>query len=653
MKFDLPKDQASIIKVFGVGGGGSNAVNHMYDQGIKGVDFVICNTDAQALEQSSIPNKIQLGTTLTEGLGAGANPEVGKNAAIEDIEAIKSILEKNTKMVFITAGMGGGTGTGAAPVIAQTAREMGILTVGIVTIPFSFEGRRRKQQADQGLAELKKHVDTLLVINNDKLRMMHGNLKMGEAFSKADDILATAAKGIAEIITVAGYINVDFEDVKTVMKDGGTAIMGSAEGEGENRSMDAVTKALSSPLLNDNEIKGANFILLNVTSGDDEITMDEIDEITDYIQNEAGYTAELIWGNGTDETLGDRVSVTVIATGFGESDSDNFEFGKKPEKVVMDLDADVPTNITQPVEDEVEEKTTKEVSNELEEPTLKTDVQEQPTLNFDTTTTEVEETVSIKDEVEKVIFNLEDNVDAAAEQAVEEVNDDFTEEPTLKTEVEESTETDVTADDSTETTVQTEETNWNWSEVNDGEIEASTIKDEISFTDNSLEETTEDFTSESLEETSTENAETIVWNLNDDDSTDEVSAETTDFTFESKEETIEEITFDKKDAATDQAAPTDETEVEGPVYTNRIPDEEQLKRSQERILKIKELGMKMKTPSGINDLENEPAYKRRKINLDEIPHSSENPISRFTLSDDKDGKPKLNDDNSFLHDNVD
>ncbi|MBL4594270.1 MAG: hypothetical protein JKX68_10705, partial [Flavobacteriales bacterium] len=370
-------------------------------------------------------------------------------------------------------------------------------------------------------------------------------------------------------------------------------------------------------------------------------------------QNEAGYTAELIWGNGTDETLGDRVSVTVIATGFGESDSDNFEFGKKPEKVVMDLDADVPTNITQPVEDEVEEKTTKEVSNELEEPTLKTDVQEQPTLNFDTTATEVEETVSIKDEVEKVIFNLEDNVDAAAEQAVEEVNDDFTEEPTLKTEVEESTETDVTADDSTETTVQTEETNWNWSEVNDGEIEASTIKDEISFTDNSLEETTEDFTSESLEETSTENAETIVWNLNDDDSTDEVSAETTDFTFESKEETIEEITFDKKDAATDQAAPTDETEVEGPVYTNRIPDEEQLKRSQERILKIKELGMKMKTPSGINDLENEPAYKRRKINLDEIPHSSENPISRFTLSDDKDGKPKLNDDNSFLHDNVD
>ena len=608
MKFDLPKDQASIIKVFGVGGGGSNAVNHMYSQGISGVDFVICNTDAQALEQSAIPNKIQLGTTLTEGLGAGANPEVGKNAAIEDIENIKGILEKNTKMVFITAGMGGGTGTGAAPIIAETAREMGILTVGIVTIPFSFEGRRRKQQADEGLLELKKHVDTLLVINNDKLRMMHGNLKMGEAFSKADDILTTAAKGIAEIITVAGYINVDFEDVKTVMKDGGTAIMGSAEGEGENRAMDAVVKALSSPLLNDNEIKGANFILLNVTSGDDEITMDEIDEITDYIQNEAGYTAELIWGNGTEASLGDKVSVTVIATGFGESDHDNFEFGRKPEKVVMELDADVPTNITQAVDEEVE-NLTEEVTDELEEPTLITEVEEQPTLNFENTETKVEETwkeetVSEKEEVEKVIFNLEDDVDATTEQAVEE---EVADEPVLKSE------TEVTAEDEVGKEVQAEDTNWNWSEVNDGEIEAS-----------------------AAEETSTENAETVVWNLNDDDSTDETTAETTDFTQENTANTNDDL-----------------TEEEGPVYTNRIPDEEQLKRSQERILKIKELGMKMKTPSGINDLENEPAYKRRKINLDETPHSSENPISRFTLSDDEEGKPKLNDDNSFLHDNVD
>ena len=297
MRFDLPKEQSSIIKVIGVGGGGSNAVNHMYRQGITGVDFIICNTDQQALDLSPIPNKIQLGSTLTEGRGAGSNPEVGKNAAIENVDDLKELLEKNTQMVFITAGMGGGTGTGAATIIAQTAREMGILTVGIVTIPFGFEGRRRKVQADSGLAELRDNVDTLLIICNDKLREMHGNLKISEAFSKADDILTIAAKGIAEIITVAGYINVDFEDVRTVMKDGGTAIMGSAAAEGEGRAVKAVSQALASPLLNDNDITGANYILLNITSGDEEVAMDEIDEITEYIQNEAGNTADIIWGN--------------------------------------------------------------------------------------------------------------------------------------------------------------------------------------------------------------------------------------------------------------------------------------------------------------------------------------------------------------------
>ena len=317
MNFDLPKDQSSIIKVIGVGGGGSNAVNHMYNQGITGVDFIICNTDQQALDLSPIPNKIQLGATLTEGRGAGSNPEVGKNSAIENVDELKELFATNTQMVFITAGMGGGTGTGAAPIIAQTAREMGILTVGIVTIPFSFEGRRRKLQADEGLESLRNNVDTLLIICNDKLREMYGNLKMSEAFSKADDILTVAAKGIAEIITVAGYINVDFEDVKTVMKDGGTAIMGSASAEGTDRAITAVTKAMASPLLNDNEIKGAKYILLNITSGEDEISMDEIDSITEYIQEEAGNTADIIWGNGIDESLGNKVSVTIVATGFG------------------------------------------------------------------------------------------------------------------------------------------------------------------------------------------------------------------------------------------------------------------------------------------------------------------------------------------------
>ncbi len=614
MKFDLPKDQASIIKVIGVGGGGSNAVNHMYNQGITGVDFMICNTDAQALEQSPIPNKIQLGTTLTEGLGAGANPEVGKNAAIEDVEAIKAILQNNTKMVFITAGMGGGTGTGAAPIIAETAREMGILTVGIVTIPFSFEGRRRKQQADEGLEALRESVDTLLIINNDKLRMMYGNLRMGEAFSKADDILTVAAKGISEIITVTGYVNTDFRDVQTVMKDGGTAIMGSATAEGENRAIDAVTKALASPLLNDNEIKGANYILLNITSGLEEITMDEIGDITDFIQDEAGLTADVIWGNCTDESLGEKVAVTVIATGFGANSTDSFELGKKPEKVIMTLDADVPTNITTTLNEDVVE--TPELTNEIEEPTLKTEVEEQPTLNFEVEKPVAEEVVE-EPAAERVVFNLE-----ADEEEVE---------------------------------AKTEEATWNWGATS---TEESTPEEEISFVDNTTnevseeitEEVTEQFVAESVEqevvaediqeevveEPVAEETKTVVWNLNDEAADDTVEAESN-----------EEITFTKKESISEESVE------EGPVYTNRLPDEEQLKRSQERIMKIKELGMRMKTPSGINDLENEPAYKRRKINLDEVTHSSENPISRFTLSNDEEGKPKLNDDNSFLHDNVD
>jgi len=597
MKFDLPKDQASIIKVIGVGGGGSNAVNHMYNQGITGVDFMICNTDAQALEQSPIPNKIQLGTTLTEGLGAGANPEVGKNAAIEDVEAIKAVLQNNTKMVFITAGMGGGTGTGAAPIIAETAREMGILTVGIVTIPFSFEGRRRKQQADEGLEALRNSVDTLLIINNDKLRMMYGNLRMGEAFSKADDILAVAAKGISEIITVTGYVNTDFRDVQTVMKDGGTAIMGSGTAEGENRAIDAVTKALASPLLNDNEIKGANYILLNITSGTEEITMDEIGDITDFIQDEAGLTADVIWGNCTDESLGEKVSVTVIATGFGANSTDSFKLGEKPEKVIMTLDSDVPTNITTALNDDVVGTT--EATNDNEEPTLKTPVEEQPTLNFEKQTPIVEKQVE-KPAAERVVFNLE------------------------------SEDEDVES--------KTEEATWNWgATTTEDEVEAAVNDEEITVLDSTVEEVKEEVVAESIEDPKAEDTKTVVWNLDDNSTKDDgVDAES-----------IEEITFTKKQNSIEN------TTEEGPVYTNRLPDEEQMKRSQERIMKIKELGMRMKTPSGINDLENEPAYKRRKINLDEVAHSSENPISRFTLSNDEEGKPKLNDDNSFLHDNVD
>ena len=344
IKFDAPKEMSSIIKVIGVGGGGSNAVNHMFKQGIKGVDFIICNTDAQALDNSPIPNKVQLGASLTEGRGAGSIPEVGKNAAIENIDEIKEMLEGNTKMLFITAGMGGGTGTGAAPIIASVAKEMGILTVGIVTIPFTFEGRKRRMQAEAGLQELRENVDTLLVISNDKLRELYGNLRLGEAFGKADDILTDAAKGIAEIITVTGYVNVDFEDVKTVMSDSGVAIMGTGTASGEQRALKAVEMALASPLLNDNNIKGASDILLYMASGTEELEMDEVAEITDYIQEEAGLTANVIWGSGTDEQLGDAISITVIATGFATNSDVEKSVGTnantQTQKVVHKLDTE-------------------------------------------------------------------------------------------------------------------------------------------------------------------------------------------------------------------------------------------------------------------------------------------------------------------------
>lgn len=316
LKFDLPKNQSSIIKVIGVGGGGSNAVTHMFNQGIVGVDFIICNTDAQAMESSPVRTKIQLGANLTGGLGAGAIPSVGRNAALENAADIRTMLEKGTKMLFITAGMGGGTGTGAAPVIAQISKEMDILTVGIVTIPFAFEGRKRKQYAEEGIQQLKQHVDALLVISNDKLRELCGDLRLSAAFKKADNVLTIAAKGIAEIITMTGHINVDFEDVKTVMKDSGVAILGTGVAGGENRALRAVEEALSSPLLDNNDIEGASNLLLYIASGIDEITMDEVTEITDYIASKTKSSAEVIWGTGTDEKLAENISVTIIATGF-------------------------------------------------------------------------------------------------------------------------------------------------------------------------------------------------------------------------------------------------------------------------------------------------------------------------------------------------
>lgn len=536
MEFDLPKDQASIIKVIGVGGGGSNAVNHMYNQGIKGVDFIVCNTDRQALDISPVPFKIQLGPSLTEGRGAGSIPEIGMNAAIENIEEIREILSKNAKMIFVTAGMGGGTGTGAAPVIAKIARELGILTVGIVTVPFSFEGRKRRQQAEEGLENMRESVDTLLVINNERLREISGNLTLGNAFAQADDVLTTAAKGIAEVISVTGAINVDFNDVNTVMKDSGVAIMGSAVASGENRAIKAVQEALTSPLLNDNDIAGAKYVLLNITYGDQEVLMDEISDITDYIQDEAGSTADVIWGHGYDETLGDALSVTLIATGFQQTPITGFE--KAPEKRVQVL----------------EDENKKEVITQLEKPT---------SMN-----------------------TYEEKVEEPYIKSAEVVNED----------------TNFVS--STESSVEEEISSVNW--------EIRTAVDSVEETQSM--ELFEPFSSEPQAESETEEKEVKRYFLEDD-----IDAEAN----------LENVT----------------------AKTVLTPEEQQ-RRAQERMERIQEYTSHLKRADGIDELEKEPAFKRRKIQLDDEPHSSDDTISRFEISGEN-NNTTLRGTNSFLHDNVD
>jgi cell division protein FtsZ len=387
-KFDLPSHHKSIIKVIGVGGGGSNAVNYMYKQGINDVEFIVCNTDAQALKISPVPNKLQIGNALTEGLGAGANPEKGRDAALESRDQIRELLDDGTKMVFITAGMGGGTGTGAAPVIAKIAKEMDILTVGIVTAPFSFEGRKKRQQADLGISELRSCCDTVLVILNDKLREIFGNLSISQAFAQADNVLTTAAKGIAEIITVPGYVNVDFEDVKTVMSDSGAAVMGSAQTVGDRRAIRAAEEALSSPLLNNKDIDGAQKILLSIVSGEEaELQMDELSEITEYIQEKAGDNAEVIFGHGVDNALGDHIRVTVIATGFDRFEEEGYEEVRK----VVDLETSRPVAAPKP---EV-----KPAAYTMSNPVAKPVVPKAPAPTFEVDRPDKEE--------RKVVLNLE------------------------------------------------------------------------------------------------------------------------------------------------------------------------------------------------------------------------------------------------------
>ncbi|MFN5415723.1 MAG: cell division protein FtsZ [Flavobacteriia bacterium] len=537
MEFDLPKEINSIIKVIGVGGGGSNAVNHMYNQGIKGVDFIVCNTDRQALDISPVPFKIQLGPSLTEGLGAGSIPEIGKNAAVENIEEIRELLSKNTKMVFVTAGMGGGTGTGAAPVIAQVAKELGILTVGIVTVPFNFEGRKRRQQAEDGLEQMRQNVDTLLVINNERLREMSGNLSIGNAFAQADDVVNIAAKGIAEVISVTGIMNVDFKDVNTVMKDSGKAIMGSASAEGEQRAIQAVKSAMNSPLLNDNDITGAKYVLLNITYGDKEVLMDEITEITDFIQDEAGSTADVIWGHGYDATLGDKLCVTIIATGF-TNNAPLTGFEKAPEKKVVVLEDEVKTEIVSPLNNPMDKVAE---APKVEEPYLKSNPVEIKTI--------------IESPVQEIKF----------------------------------TEPEVTA----------------------------------------------------------EKQEELVFEFK----TIEPEAPLAEFGWDIKNEKVEEPVSDKIVHVLD-----DEKEVKIPLEaaTTRtaVSPEDQQRLVQNRLDRIQEYTKVLKKVDGINQLEKEPAFVRRNIQLDNSNMSSASNVSRFNITSDENGT-SLKSNNSFLHDNVD
>ncbi|MDF2551688.1 MAG: cell division protein FtsZ [Chryseobacterium sp.] len=413
--FDLPKGNSSIIKVIGVGGGGNNALKHMYEKGIHGVDFVICNTDAQTLDNNPVSNKVQLGVTITEGLGAGADPEVGEKAAIESIEDIKASMGQNTKMVFITAGMGGGTGTGAAPVIAKVAKDMGILTVGIVTVPFSFEGKRRLEQAELGLEKLRNNVDSLIVINNDKLRQQFGNLGFKQGFSKADEVLTNAAKGMAEVITGYFDVNIDFRDAKSVLQNSGTALMSTGMASGENKAEEAVRKALDSPLLNDNKITGARNVLLLIRSGVEEATMDEIGIIMDYIQKEAGHTADIIFGVGADEELGDAVSVLVIATGFS---NDNQKFAGPTEKIRIGLNDALEAPKTSPFKTRDEREVAPEQGYDFGGKNLfRLDDEDQATPQFKVTSTEKK--MIIEDEDVKTEIKFSDREEDTLESPIQ------------------------------------------------------------------------------------------------------------------------------------------------------------------------------------------------------------------------------------------
>ena len=627
IQFDLPKNQSNVIKVIGVGGGGSNAINHMFNQGIKGVDFVICNTDSQALNSSGVPNKIQLGVNLTEGLGAGANPEIGEKAAIESLDEIKAMLNSNTKMVFITAGMGGGTGTGAAPIIAKMAMELDILTVGIVTTPFQFEGKIRNSQAHSGIEKFRNVVDSLVVINNNKLREVYGNLGFKAGFSKADEVLSTAARGIAEVITHHYTQNIDLRDAKTVLSNSGTAIMGASTAVGENRAKKAITNALDSPLLNDNKISGAKNVLLLIVSGSQEITIDEIGEINDHIQAEAGHVANIIMGVGEDEALGESISVTIIATGFDVNQQNNIN-NIEPIKVVHALDDE--KLITQDLTDN-DIKSNEPIDDEIFESKVYDLVEDIEKSNTDTMdlipTTEDIKSIDVDFDESFELIDSDDFIINEVNLSQDEINDQNIEEQTVLT-------FDLPISNSKDQRDETKDFEVFKLEDNINDIE---VDDYIELV--------------AVSESSPVGEETYTIN-------DHIVIEQTDdkFVGQSKVEVVEpEIEVDKelilkKVTVKERQVSSEPSDTVNP-FDNPI-SKTLRDRADERRKKMKAFNYKFNT-SKIDEYEKEPAYKRQGIELSNSNSKAENQVSRTSISYDENDDIQVRSNNSFLHDNVD
>jgi len=629
--FEMPKSQSNTIKVIGVGGGGSNAVNHMFQQDIKGVDFVICNTDAQALENSSIPNKIQLGVNLTSGLGAGANPEVGEQAAKESIKEIQEMLNTQTKMVFITAGMGGGTGTGAAPIIAKIAKDMDILTVGIVTMPFQFEGRMRSKQAQAGIDELRNNVDSLIVINNNKLREVYGNLGFKAGFSKADEVLSTAARGIAEVITHHYKQNIDLHDAKTVLSNSGTAIMGSAKEEGTSRAKSAIVKALDSPLLNDNKITGAKNVLLLIVSGTNEVTLDEIGEINDFIQTEAGFEANIIMGIGEDKDLGDAIAVTVVATGFALDQQSNIT-NTEVKKTVYTL--------------EDEQKATYDFSDTI---LSKTPLVKDP---IDTTEKKIIHVLEVDDEPEHQEEREEFQMDLIPTSEVirnstvvydEILSEDISEDDFIITNISPVVEEEVKDESSSiqpDLLFDLPINDFEEIKINKDEIRHELTPDILNFEVTDAQEIIADKRDES-----------VTKHILEDFDIQPTIGKSSLINKDSKE-LEQELQFELKTSIPQSEINEIEASSEE-VSPMSLTITELQKRAEERRQKMKGFNYKFtdQMNKNIDEIERQPAYKRLGVNLDES--SSVISKSKTTLSTDDNDDIQLKPNNSFLHDNVD